>query len=113
MFGPILLLISAIFCTTIEPYALNEALFVQRDLSHDTSGAPVGNGRSCKFNDDCVSGCCLAEARKERICAPLSNLGERCETGQIKGGYYPDYCPCKSKNAICQAESDGITKFCV
>ncbi|RWS29189.1 uncharacterized protein B4U80_09498 [Leptotrombidium deliense] len=60
-------------------------------------------GEGCLSSNECASGCCVIE-RKRHVCKNLAQLNENCSTGQVKGGFYPKFCPCADDNNLCKRQ---------
>uniref|UniRef100_G3MTJ3 Prokineticin domain-containing protein n=1 Tax=Amblyomma maculatum TaxID=34609 RepID=G3MTJ3_AMBMU len=66
-------------------------------------------GESCTNNSQCKNGLCCVLGSGGKVCRPKARIGHPCSDGQVKGGYYPDHCPCarggedKCLGKICQA----------
>ncbi|RWS06188.1 uncharacterized protein B4U79_01733, partial [Dinothrombium tinctorium] len=69
----------------------------QIDLLRNPMNPKSDVGQSCKYHDDCFSGCCVEDSQtKERSCQWKAQPNERCSLGNIKGGYRIDYCGCET-----------------
>ncbi|XP_013784887.1 uncharacterized protein LOC106468980 [Limulus polyphemus] len=67
-------------------------------------------GATCRYSNDCKSGCCLYSRKTEkRTCQKMALKGESCTSGQIKLNSYVDFCPCEKGNKFCEYP-DNICK---
>lgn len=67
----------------------HDVLFRQRPNQRNGVGGP------CRNSGHCQAGmCCQLGTDRTRTCQPLSRIGQRCSEFQVKGGAYPDFCPC-------------------
>uniref|UniRef100_G3MSU1 Prokineticin domain-containing protein n=1 Tax=Amblyomma maculatum TaxID=34609 RepID=G3MSU1_AMBMU len=78
----------------IEPLAdqhivQRDMLFSQDPKQRNDIGGPCRNSNHCRHEL-----CCLANRNHSQSCQPLARIGEHCTEFQIKGGAYPDHCPC-------------------
>ncbi|RWS17238.1 hypothetical protein B4U79_00817 [Dinothrombium tinctorium] len=65
-------------------------------ISAESQETKKSVGSYCTSSDECSSDCCVMNyTSRERTCQPLATNGQPCSIGQVKGGYYADYCPCE------------------
>ncbi|KAK8776185.1 hypothetical protein V5799_030469 [Amblyomma americanum] len=64
-------------------------MFSQDPKQRNDIGGPCRNGNHCR-----PELCCLLSRDHSRTCQPRAQLGEQCTEFQVKGGAYPDHCPC-------------------
>lgn len=96
---------------------------LQFELTSDTDGNPEqhdilfrqspsqrnGVGGPCRNNNHCRPElCCLLSRNQERTCQPMARIGEQCTEFQVKGGSYPEHCPCLE--GICSLTRDPRPK---
>uniref|UniRef100_G3MQS1 Prokineticin domain-containing protein n=1 Tax=Amblyomma maculatum TaxID=34609 RepID=G3MQS1_AMBMU len=67
----------------------HDILFRQNPKQRNSIGGPCRNSNHCR-----PELCCLQSRDHNRTCQPLAKIGEHCTEFQIKGGSYPDHCPC-------------------
>ncbi|KAK8777283.1 hypothetical protein V5799_029367 [Amblyomma americanum] len=77
----------------------HDILFRQSPKQRNGVGGPCRNSNHCR-----PELCCLQSRDHNRTCQPLAKIGEHCTESQIKGGSYPDHCPCLQ--GICSLTRD-------
>lgn len=87
-----------------ERFMQHDILFRQHPNQRNEVGGPCRNSNHCR-----PQLCCLLARNHTRTCQPLSRIGEKCTEGQVKGGAYPDHCPCLQ--GICSLKRDRAHNF--
>ncbi|XP_075729474.1 uncharacterized protein LOC142771623 [Rhipicephalus microplus] len=85
----------------VEQY---DVLFRQLPSRRNEVGEPCRNSNHCRRGM-----CCLLARNRTRTCQLMSRIGEKCTDGQVKGGAYPDHCPCLQ--GICSLRRDRRRNF--
>ncbi|XP_050031164.1 uncharacterized protein [Dermacentor andersoni] len=78
--------------------------FNQRPDQRNGVGGPCRNSNHCQ-----PQLCCLLARDHTRTCQPMSKIGQKCTNGQVKGGAYPDHCPCLE--GLCSLTRDRLHNF--
>lgn len=82
----------------------HDVLFRQHPNQRNDVGGPCRNSNHCR-----PGMCCLLARNRTRTCQLMSGIGEKCTDGQVKGGAYPDHCPCLQ--GICSLRRDRRHNF--
>ncbi|XP_065292152.1 uncharacterized protein [Dermacentor albipictus] len=82
----------------------HDILFRQQPNQRNGVGGPCRNSNHCQ-----PQLCCLLARDHTRTCQPMSKIGQKCTNGQVKGGAYPDHCPCLE--GLCSLTRDRLHNF--